>query len=227
MYLGFPIIGLALVFVLLYFAVNSRRDTSPTRRQYGSRSSLSSGAALSGPRRIDPDLIAELVAVLRGPGVDLEPTALELADHGDRAPVILDRARAGLVVRLRNRSDDFAATRALQALNSASARLISHTHPNEQDRVLDAGLSGVDRMRIWLRTRIRRQHQPADAAPRATPRPDTPSSPARETTRHTNAPSAPGHSRLEPRDRNGQTSPHRERIRPAAGHAHTLVEPRP
>jgi hypothetical protein len=225
MYLGFPIIGLALVLVLLYFVVNSRRDKSPTRRQYGSRSSLSSGAALSGPRGIDPDLVAELAAVLRGPGVDLESTALALADHGDRAPVILDKARAGLVVRLQNRSDDFAATRALQAVTSASARLISHTQPSEQNRLL--GLSGVDRMRIWLRTRIRRQHQPEDAASRATPRPDTPSSPARETTRHTNAPSAPGHSRLEPRDRNGQTSPHRERIRPAAGHAHTLVEPRP
>ena len=32
MYLGFPIIGLALVFVVLYFVVKSRRDTSPTRR---------------------------------------------------------------------------------------------------------------------------------------------------------------------------------------------------
>jgi hypothetical protein len=32
MYIGFLIIGLALVFVLLYFVVNSRRDTSPTRR---------------------------------------------------------------------------------------------------------------------------------------------------------------------------------------------------
>ena len=32
MYIGFPIIGLALVFVLLYVVVNSRRDTSPTRR---------------------------------------------------------------------------------------------------------------------------------------------------------------------------------------------------
>jgi len=32
----------------------------------------------------DPDLIAELVAVLRGPAVDLEPTALELAEHCDR-----------------------------------------------------------------------------------------------------------------------------------------------
>jgi hypothetical protein len=32
MYIGFPIIGLALVFVLLYFLVKSRRDTSRTRR---------------------------------------------------------------------------------------------------------------------------------------------------------------------------------------------------
>jgi hypothetical protein len=188
---------------------------------------VSSGAALPRPRGVDPDLVAQLVGVPRGPGVDLEPTARKLAEHGDRARVILDQARAGLVVRLQNRSDDFAATSALQAVNSASARLVSHTHPSEQDRLLDAGLSGVDRMRIWLRTRIRRQHQPADAAERATPRPDTPSSPARETTRHTNAASAPGHSRPELRDRNAQTSPRQERIRPSAGHARTLVEPRP
>jgi hypothetical protein len=32
MYIGFPIIGLALVLVLVYFMVTSRRDTSPTRR---------------------------------------------------------------------------------------------------------------------------------------------------------------------------------------------------
>ena len=32
MHIGFPIIGLALVFVVLYFVVKSRRDTSPTRR---------------------------------------------------------------------------------------------------------------------------------------------------------------------------------------------------
>lgn len=32
MYIGFPIIGLALVFVVLYFVVKSRRVTSPTRR---------------------------------------------------------------------------------------------------------------------------------------------------------------------------------------------------
>ena len=186
-----------------------------------------SGAALPSTRGIDPDLVAELVGVLRGPGVDLEPTALELAEHGDRARVILDRARAGLVVRLQNRSDDFAATSALQALNSVSARLVSHTFPSEQDRVLDAGLSGVDRMRIWLRTRIRRQHQPADAAARATPRPDTPSPPAREITRHTNVASAPGAHEARASGPQRETSPRRERIRPAAGHARTLVEPRP
>lgn len=31
MYIGFPIIGLALVLVVLYFVVKSRRDSSPTR----------------------------------------------------------------------------------------------------------------------------------------------------------------------------------------------------
>ena len=31
MYVGFLIIGLVLVFVVLYFVVNSRRDSSPTR----------------------------------------------------------------------------------------------------------------------------------------------------------------------------------------------------
>ena len=31
MYIGFPIIGLALVFVVLYFVVTRGRDTSPTR----------------------------------------------------------------------------------------------------------------------------------------------------------------------------------------------------
>jgi hypothetical protein len=32
MYIGFPTIGLALVFVVLYFVLKSRRGTSPTRR---------------------------------------------------------------------------------------------------------------------------------------------------------------------------------------------------
>jgi hypothetical protein len=32
MYIGIPIIGLALILVLVYFMVTSRTDTSPTRR---------------------------------------------------------------------------------------------------------------------------------------------------------------------------------------------------
>jgi hypothetical protein len=90
--------------------------------------------------------------MLRGPGVDLESTAVELAEHGERAQVILDRARAGLIVRLQNRSDDFAATRALQAVYSASARLVSRPDPSERDRFVRAGLSGVERIRrLWTR----------------------------------------------------------------------------
>jgi hypothetical protein len=116
---------------------------------------LFSRAAIPRPRGIAPDLIAQLVAVLRRPGLDLEPTALELAEHGDRAQAILGRARTGLIVRLHKRSDDFAATRALQAVSSASARLVARTDQCEQDRSVRAGLSGVERLRIWLRTRIR------------------------------------------------------------------------
>jgi hypothetical protein len=119
---------------------------------------------------VDPDLLAELVAVLRGAGVDVEPTALELSEHGDRARVILDQARADLLVRLHNRPDDFAATEALQAVYSASARLGPHVDRCERDRLVHAGLSGVDRMRIWLRTRIGSPRRPAGAAVRA-PRP--------------------------------------------------------
>ena len=158
------------------------------------------------------DFVGELVALLRGPGVNLEPTALELAEHGDRACVILDRARAGLVARLQKRSDDFAATRALQAVTAASARLVSQAHPGEQDRVLAAGLSGVDRMRIWLRKRIWPQHRPADTAG--------------ETMRGTNAASAPGRVRFELRDHNDQASPRRTRTNPTADDARTLIEPR-
>jgi hypothetical protein len=173
----------------------------------------------------DPDLIAELVALLHRPGVDLEPTALELAEHGDRARAILYQADAGLLVPLHNRSDDFAATKALQAVNSAPAR----SFPTSiRASAIDwcSRLSGVERMRIWPRTRSRSLHQRAGAAVRAKPHPAMLSSPAGETMRQTNAASAPGHSRLELQDRNGQVSPRRWRMRPAAGRARTLVEPR-
>ena len=80
MYIGFPIIGLALVFVVLYFVVTRRRDTSPTVTSTAAGLPCPPERLSRRPRGIDPDLVAELVAVLRGPGVDLEPTALELAD---------------------------------------------------------------------------------------------------------------------------------------------------
>src|SRR5260370_3258582 len=86
--------------------------------------------------------MAEVVGVGDGPGVGLEPTALELAEHGDRARAILDQAGAGLLVRLHNRSDDLVATKALQAVNSASARLVSHIDPCERDRLVQQAVRG-------------------------------------------------------------------------------------
>jgi cellulose synthase/poly-beta-1,6-N-acetylglucosamine synthase-like glycosyltransferase len=71
----------------------------------------------------DAELLVELVAELRDGGVDLEPTVLEGVERGDRARVILDQTKADLLVRLHNRPDDFAATRALHAVNTAAARL--------------------------------------------------------------------------------------------------------
>jgi hypothetical protein len=101
----------------------------------------------------DPDQVVELIAALHGAGVDLEPAALELAEHGDSASVILDRARADLFVRLHNRSDDFAATIALQAVNAASARLRCSVDRSERERLVPTGRLRTERARIWLKTR--------------------------------------------------------------------------
>src|SRR5260370_27071006 len=135
--------------------------------------------------------MAEVVGVGDGPGVGLEPTALELAEHGDRARAILDQAGAGLLVRLHNRSDDFAATKALQAVNSAYARLVSHIDPCERDRLVQQAVRGRTHANL-VRTRSRSLHQRAGAAVRAKPHPAMLASPAGETMRQTNAASAPG-----------------------------------
>ena len=50
-----------------------------------------------------------------------------VAEHGDGAQLVLEQARAGLLVRLHNRSDDFAATRELQAVSARLAQLKVHT----------------------------------------------------------------------------------------------------
>src|SRR6266545_2912704 len=82
-------------------------------------------------------------------------TADVVAEHGADAQLMLDQARAGLLVRLHNRSDDFAATRELQALNALAAHLRSHIDPLESDRAMRAGLSRFERTRVWLRSKAR------------------------------------------------------------------------
>jgi hypothetical protein len=78
-----------------------------------------------------------------------------IAAGGDGAHLDLARARAGLLARLHNRSDDFAATNELQAVSALAARRRSHSHPLESDRLVHAGLSSVERTRIWLRSKTR------------------------------------------------------------------------
>ena len=86
------------------------------------------------------------------------------AERGAGAPLVLDRARAGLLVRLHNRSDDFAATNELQAISALAARRKSDIHPLESDRLVLAGLSSVERTRIWLRSKAGRRGRRADFA---------------------------------------------------------------
>ena len=50
-----------------------------------------------------------------------------VAKHGDGAQHMLEQTRTGLLVRLHNRSDDFAATRELQAVSARLAQLKLHT----------------------------------------------------------------------------------------------------
>ena len=71
----------------------------------------------------DADVIVALADFLRAGDAGLEPTALELVQHSDQARAILERTKADLLVRLHNRSDDFAAAKALRAVSAAAARL--------------------------------------------------------------------------------------------------------
>jgi len=50
-----------------------------------------------------------------------------VAEHGDGSQLMLEQARADLLVRLHNRSDDFAATRELQAVSARLSQLKLHT----------------------------------------------------------------------------------------------------
>jgi hypothetical protein len=59
----------------------------------------------------------------------------------------LDTARRSLLARLSSHSDDFAATAALQALNTYSAGLRTDDPSDAPAHLRDAGLSFVQRMR--------------------------------------------------------------------------------
>ena len=82
-------------------------------------------------------------------------------DHGgpgDRARlVVLDRARAVLLVRLHRRPDDLAATVELQSVNAESAELTSHADSHESDQLARGGLSGNDLIRWWVRSKLGRR----------------------------------------------------------------------
>jgi hypothetical protein len=67
-------------------------------------------------------------------------------------------------VRHHNRSDDFAASTELQAVSALSSELASRVHSLESDRPVHAGLSSVDRMRVWLRSKTRPRDRRAETA---------------------------------------------------------------
>jgi hypothetical protein len=88
-------------------------------------------------------------------------------ERGDRAQLVREQARAALLVRLHNRSDDFAATNELQAISALSGRFKSQLRPLQRDRLVHAGLSSVERTRIWLRSKAGSGGRRAEAAVRA------------------------------------------------------------
>jgi hypothetical protein len=103
----------------------------------------------------EPVLSDSLVASLQSGGPELERTARELVAHSYQAAAILERVRTRLLSRLHRRSDDFAATNALRAVNSATARLALSVGPAQSQRLRHCGLSSNERTRIWLRSAFR------------------------------------------------------------------------
>jgi hypothetical protein len=81
-----------------------------------------------------------------GPALVAQATAT--AKRRDDRPVQRDEVRSELVRRLHCRSDDFAATKALCALEAYSAGLESGQH-GDAVRLMHAGLSCNARIRAW------------------------------------------------------------------------------
>ena len=77
-----------------------------------------------------------------------EQRLLEVALRNASVPTQdLDAARRVLLARLSRRSDDFAATVALQALNTYSAGQLLDSPSDAPARLQRAGLSGLQRLR--------------------------------------------------------------------------------
>jgi hypothetical protein len=69
----------------------------------------------------------------------------------------LDRTRSALLVRLHRRPDDLAATVELQAIDARSAEMRSHAGSDERNELVRGGLSGVEVIRRWVRSKIPRR----------------------------------------------------------------------
>jgi hypothetical protein len=97
-----------------------------------------------------------------------------VVQRGDGEQLTLEQARAGLLIRLHNRSDDFAATRELQAVSARLVELKSRVHLLESDR--HAKRSSLERTPFWRRSTSGGRGRRAEASARAGgPRPEAPS----------------------------------------------------
>jgi hypothetical protein len=93
--------------------------------------------------------LAPLLRCFRRAGADFAAMAAEITAQPEQAPRVLKHARSEVLRRLHRRSDDFAATEALRALDTYSAHLGSDGHSGDSERLVHAGLSGTARMRAW------------------------------------------------------------------------------
>ncbi len=71
----------------------------------------------------------------------------------------LEETRRLLTARLFRNPADFAATTDLQAVIATSAGIRSQIAPSERDALVHAGLSNVERTRIWLHPAVGVRHE--------------------------------------------------------------------
>jgi hypothetical protein len=93
--------------------------------------------------------LAPLLPWFRRAGPDFAAMAAEITAQPEHTARVLKHARSELLRRLHCRSDDFAATEALRALDTYSAHLGPAGHSGDPERLVHGGLSGTARMRAW------------------------------------------------------------------------------